>query len=355
MDQRGMRMSNVLWWGRSDPGYSRNRIVRKLFDELGWEVSCFHPFASQTGGIEAVFHRLKRPDLIWVPCFRHRDIHSAAIWAQKWRVPLIIDPLISAYEKEVFEKSKWSPQSKQAEKKRLAEAALFAKADVVVADTPAHADFFKQRLHVRPEKLCVLFVGAETDIFKPVPLPVIQPPFEILFYGSFLQLQGPDIIVKAARKTQDMAAKWILLGDGDLRKKVEGEARALSNVVFEPWIQYDRLPERVASAHVLLGVFGTTLKADLVIPNKMFQAMAAGRPVVSRIAGAYPEPLRHSNVIGWVPPGDPEALGTVVRQWLKAPEALAARGQNTRQLFDTFFNEKVLKKQLRAVLDKAKH
>jgi len=345
-------MPNVLWWGRSDPEYSRNRIVRNLFAKLGWEVSFFHPFSSQTGRVEAWFHRLTRPDLIWVPCFRHRDIHSAAIWAQKWGVPLIVDPLISAYEKEVFEKNKWSSQSKWAEKKRLSEATLFAKADVVVADTPAHADFFNQRLHVQPDKLCVLFVGAEADIFKPVPHGIIQPPFEILFYGSFLKLQGPDIIVNAARKTKGMAAKWVLLGDGDLRKKVESEALGLPNVVFEPWIQYDRLPERIARAHVLLGVFGTTLKADLVIPNKMFQAMAAGRPVISRIAEAYPEPLKHSNVIGWVPAGDPEALADLVRQWLKTPAALETRGAETRRLFDEFFNENKLKDQLQGILQK---
>jgi hypothetical protein len=88
-------MPNVLWWGRSDPEYSRNRIVRDLFAELDWEINFFHPFASQTGVIEALFHRLTRPNLIWIPCFRHRDIGSAAVWAQKWRVPLIIDPLIS--------------------------------------------------------------------------------------------------------------------------------------------------------------------------------------------------------------------------------------------------------------------
>ncbi|MDF1594389.1 MAG: glycosyltransferase, partial [Desulfobacterales bacterium] len=146
-------MPEVLWWGRCDPDYSRNRILRRLFDELGWEIRFFHPLASQTGGIEAFFHGLKRPDLVWIPCFRQRDILCAAIWARRWQVPLVVDPLISAYEKEVFERNKWPPASKAAEKKRLSESALFAMADVVVADTPAHAEFFRQRLHVRPDRL----------------------------------------------------------------------------------------------------------------------------------------------------------------------------------------------------------
>ena len=31
----------VLFWGRFDPGYSRNRVYAALFRELGWEVEYF--------------------------------------------------------------------------------------------------------------------------------------------------------------------------------------------------------------------------------------------------------------------------------------------------------------------------
>jgi glycosyltransferase involved in cell wall biosynthesis len=347
-------MPQALWWGRCDPEYSRNRILRRLFTELGWEVRYFHPLASPTGGIEAFFHGLRRPDLVWTPCFRQRDIRSAAAWARKWQVSLVVDPLISAYEKEVFERKKWPPESKPAEKKRFYESALFAMADVVVADTPAHAEFFSQRLHVRPDRLCVLYVGAESDLFSPRPQESLEPPFEILFFGSFLQLQGADVIVKAAEMAPDLAARWVLLGDGELKAQIEKQAGGLPHIALEPWVRYDQLPGRVARAHILLGIFGTTLKADLVIPNKMFQAMAAGRPVITRNATAYPQPVRDSDVIGWVPPGDPAALANIVRKWLMDPADLVRRGRETRRLFDTFFNPEELRKQLAAILEKAR-
>ena len=99
-------MKTVLWWGRSDRNYSRNRIIGKAFSELGWAIDYFHPKSSRLGRFESYFRKLRQPDLIWVPCFRHTDISSAAHRAVKWKVPLIIDPLISAYEKDVFEKNK---------------------------------------------------------------------------------------------------------------------------------------------------------------------------------------------------------------------------------------------------------
>lgn len=343
-------MPSVLWWGRSDPGYSRNRIVLRLFCDLGWKVDFYRPVASQTGSLEAYLHRLRRPDLIWVPCFRQRDMASAAHWARKWRVPLVADPLISAYEKDVFERKKWAPGSAMTERRRRWESRLLMQADMVVTDTPAHADFFSRELGIAREKLSVLYVGAETEYFRHAPAPLPKPPFEILFYGSFLPLQGVDVIVAAARQTDDMPFRWVLLGDGPLRAGIEKNCVHLKNITFEPWIDYERLPSRLARAHILLGIFGTTLKADMVIPNKVFQAMSTGRPLITRAGSAYKEVLGRSEVIGWVPQGDPDALAACVREWLVSPEKLVERGKKTRALFDTLFGYDKLREMLSGLL-----
>jgi len=348
-------MPSVLWWGRSDRDYSRNRVVLALLSELNYQIHYFHPRSSYTGFMEAHFSNLKKPDVIWVPCFRQRDIESASRWAKKWNIPLIVDPLISAYEKEVFERNKWSPDSHKAEKRRHWEAGLFSLADVVVADTPAHAEFFTGTLGVAPGKLSVLYVGAENDFFQPAPLEKTPAsgPCEILFYGSFLQLQGVDTIVRAAGISRDTDARWVLLGDGDLKPEMEKAAEGITNIAFEPWIPYARLPERIAKADILLGIFGTTKKADLVIPNKMFQAMAAGKPVITRYAEAYPSEMRASDVIGWVPCGDHVSLAEKVREWIREPEKLAVRGKKTREIFDRFFNNENMKGMLSMILSKA--
>ena len=346
-------MPTVLWWGRSDPQYSRNRILLKSFSDLGWRVDFYHPVSSRFGLMEAYFHRLNRPTLIWVPCFRQTDISSASHWAMKWKVPVVIDPLISAFEKEVFEKNTYPADSRSGKRKQQWESHLFSKADVVVADTPAHAAFFKSKLHVAPEKLCVLYVGAETTLFEPLPAPPAKEPFELLFYGSFLKLQGVDVIIRAAEMTQDLPIHWIMLGDGDLRGESERRARGLRNVRFEPWVDYEQLPTRMATAHILLGIFGVSLKADLVIPNKLFQAMAVARPVITRRSKAYELTMEGSEVIGWVPAGDAEALAMLVKKWLRNPSELFLRGKETRTLYDTFFGREKLRRMLGAVLDKA--
>lgn len=213
---------------------------------------------------------------------------------------------------------------------------------------------FQKTLGVAPEKLSVLYVGAEDLLFSR--LNTVKPgsgPLEILFYGSFLQLQGIDTIIKAAAISQNLNATWVLLGNGELRPAMEKAAEGISNIRFESWMPYSDLPGRIAKADILLGIFGDTKKADLVIPNKMFQAMSAGKPVITRYSKAYPQEMLASDIIGWIPCGDHVSLSDKVRQWIKDPEELPVRGAETKKLFDRFFSREVLKEMLDGIVKKA--
>jgi glycosyltransferase involved in cell wall biosynthesis len=344
-------MPVVLYWGRADLPYSRNSILLRLMRDLGWSVDFFRPVSSATGSLEAWFRRFRQPDLIWVPCFRHDDISSAAVWKKNLKVPLIVDPLISAWEKESIERGKWPTNSGKAEKRRAWEIELYRKADRVIIDTPAHANFFMRELEVPADKISVLYLGAETDRYTPALAQAPEPPFEILFYGSYLPLQGADVVVKAARLTQDLPVIWVMVGEGEQKKHVRRLAEGLTNVRFEPWIENGRLNARISKAHILLGIFGETLKADVVIPNKVFQAMAAGRPVITRKSLAFQGTLEGADAIGWVDAGNPESLAATVRDWLRDPGRLASRGMASRRLFEEHFGMDSLKSMLNKVLE----
>lgn len=347
-------MPSVLWWGRFDPGYSRNRILRKLLVELGWQIEDYHPKLSKIGDWEARLRRLPRPDLVWVPCFRQRDLVAASRWAKKQGVPVLFDPLISAYDKQVDERGKLGTDSLRAKRLLAWERALFHHANHVLADTPAHADYFAHVLGVPRKNLAVVYVGAEEAIFKPG-----QPasnteggPLEVLFYGSFIPLQAPQIVIEAARLYQGPPVKWVLLGQGPLRKKCEENADGLANVTFEDWLPYEKLPARIRQANILLGVFGTTPKAGRVIPNKVFQSLACGRPVVTRACGAYPENLLASANSGlvWTPAGEAKMLSDCVASLATSPERLQQLGHAATETSRHYFSESVLRQQLNTAL-----
>lgn len=342
----------MLWWGRSDPEYARNGVLRQHLRALGWDVTDFFPAVSPLGDLEAALRRLPRPDAVWVPCFRQRDLLAARRWCDRQGgVPLVFDPLISAYDKQVWERFKLRGGDRSAERLRAWERTRFSRADRVIADTASHAAFFAETLEVPREKLCVVYVGADETLFRPAPAHAPGEPVDVLFYGSFIPLHGAHVIIEAARLYRGTPVRWSLLGDGPSKPECQRAAGALPNVVFEARLPYAALPARIQHADILLGVFGATQKAGRVIPNKVFQALASGRPVVTRISEAYPAAARESEAIAWVTPGDAGALADAVASWASDPARLAARNQAARGLYEACFAAPVIRAQLAAALD----
>lgn len=341
---------SILWWGRGDSGYSRNGVVRACLRRLGHEIVDFRPRTHLFADWEATLARIATPDLVWVPCFRQRDVLAAARWARRKGVPLVFDPLISAWDKRVLEFGKLVADSSAARRLLELERRQFAAADVVVADTTEHARFFHEQLLVPEDKLRVVYVGAEERMFAPAALLEHDGSLNVLFYGSMLPLQGPRTIVEAARLTQGEPIQWTLLGKGPQLAECRNAAMGLTNVVFEDSIPYAQLNERIHRADVLLGVFGTTEKAGRVMPNKVFQALASGRMVVTRSSAAYPDTVRASKAIVFVPSGDPAALADAVRELAGNREMLTECTSAARPLFDAEFSSPVICRQLEKVL-----
>src|SRR5262249_54465318 len=105
-----------------------------------------------------------------------------------------------------------------------------------------------------------------------------------------------------------------------------------ANVEWVPWVDYRQLPELLHGCGCALGIFGTTAKARRVIPNKVFQALACGAPVITGDTQAMHELGEGATLL--VPPGDPDALANAVpRLSHDRPfqQELAARGLQTYQ------------------------
>ena len=343
----------VLWWGRSDVDYSRNRIVRSLFKSLGWQIVDFWPTLSGVGDLQARFASLPAVDLVWVPCFRQRDIQAASRWARKIQVPLVCDPLISAYDKQVLERKKYPVNSWRSKRLLRKESELFQLADYLVADTEQHAKFFAETLGCPVEKLAVLPVGAEESLFIRQSLnKSINRPLNVLFYGSFLALQGPEIIAQAIRLYKGPAVEWRFIGRGPLLNKTQAILKNRQDVVFSDWVEYTKLPNEIANADLCLGIFGETDKALRVIPNKFYQAVACGRPIITCESKAYPVALREGTESGiyWVPAGNAEALAAKVTELAMQPELLVKAGAGAFNSYQRFFSESALRDELISLL-----
>lgn len=343
----------VLWWGRADIGYSRNVVIREAMTALGFELGDFRPRCSKLGGLEALLKRVESPDAVWVGCFRQRDVAAAASWAHRRGIPVVFDPLISQYDKAVNEFKKFSFSSAKAKRLLKREQRLFSRADIVVADTVAHADYFHEVLGVPREKIKIIYVGADSH-FVPAEEKNSGGEFlRVLFYGSFLPLQGPGYIVEAARLTAGSPVRWTLVGDGPEKPKCLALAKGLDNIVFKDHIAYKDLPSAIAGYDVVLGVFGDTEKAARVMPNKFFQALACGKAVVTMRSRAYPAAVAESEAVKFVDPGNPRQLADAVLQWCYDRSSLVSATAQARRLFEYEFGSEVINSQVAGTLNEA--
>jgi glycosyltransferase involved in cell wall biosynthesis len=243
----------------------------------------------------------------------HLDLVAARRAARG--APVVFSPLVSLWDTLVEDRGRFGGASLAARALRAVDRRALRAADLVVADTEAHADFLAGLAELPRERVAVCLVGAEERLFQPGWSPSGPP----LFVGKLIPLHGLETILEAARRAPDLRLR--VAGSGQLEPLL---ARRPPNVEWTPWIPYEQLPDAFRSAACALGIFGTSTKAERVIPNKAFQALACGVPLVTADTPAARELLVDGESALLVPAGDPDALAGALRQ-LTADEPLAQR------------------------------
>jgi glycosyltransferase involved in cell wall biosynthesis len=97
----------------------------------------------------------------------------------------------------------------------------------------------------------------------------------------------------------------------------------LEHLNWIPWAPYRELADWIDHADVCLGIFGDSDKASRVIPNKVFQILAMGKPLITRDSPAIRE-LLAADMPGvyLIPPADPEALVGAIRKFRSERDSL---------------------------------
>jgi glycosyltransferase involved in cell wall biosynthesis len=259
--------------------------------------------------------------------------------------PIVFNPLVSLSDTLVSDRQRFEAGSPAARVLERIDRVAFDAADLVVADTHADREFFA-RLTRTPVEVC--FVGAEERVFSPGWSP--PPDFDVLFVGKLIPLQGVDLVLESARRLPGL--RFRLVGSGQLEPLLRHRP---ANVDHRPWIPYEELPAAFHQAGCALGIFGTTDKAQRVIPNKAFQALACGTPLVTADTPAARELLVDGESALLVPPGDPDALAAAIGR-LADDSTLAARlSAGGRAAYEHKASEAVLGGRWRRLIERLVH
>jgi glycosyltransferase involved in cell wall biosynthesis len=348
----------VCYFGTYERGYPRNSQVISCLRKASVDVEEVHfsvwdddrngwsAGPAQAARVAAAEARLllRRPrdfDAFIVGYPGHFDL-PAAHRAARGR-PIVFNPLVSLADTLVADRGRFPASSFAARTLERIDRLAFRAADVVVADTEAQARFFAELAGLGDVPVC--FVGAEERLFEPGWQ--VANEFVALFVGKLIPLQGVDTILAAARLAPDI--RFRIVGSGQLDGLL---AEPPPNVEHVPWIEYERLPDEIRQAGCSLGVFGTTGKAHRVIPNKAFQAIACGAPLVTADTPAARELLSDEANALLVPAGDAEALAGAIRRLAADPELATRIAAGGRAAYERKASEAVLGERWREIIER---
>lgn len=245
----------------------------------------------------------------------HFDLTAAHRYARGR--PVVFNPLVSLADTLVSDRGRFRARSLPGRLLAAIDRRALRAADLVVADTQANASFLAGLADLPPERVAVCLVGAEERVFQPGWRP--DDPPTIVFVGKLIPLHGLETILEAARLAPELRLR--VIGSGQLDRLLEARP---ANVEWVRWVEYEHLPAELKRAVCALGIFGTSDKAGRVIPNKAFQALASGVPLVTADTPAARELLVDGESALLLPPGDPKALAEALRRVTTEP-ALAQR------------------------------
>lgn len=356
---------DVLLWGCCDLGKPRTRIALAAMEGAGISLRRIHrdlwkgvEDKSQLGTLHRLLFGLRwllaypalllrfafsrKPDVILLAYPGLLDALIIGPFARLLGIPIVWDVFICAYDTVVRDRGMLAPGSLAARLLHRAERLAARQARLLTFDTSAHAQLFARLYDLPPEKLRSVFVGAEADAFAPS-IPADQStkgdgPTHVLFYGQFIPLHGIETIIRAAALPDAQGMCWTIIGTGQDAPRIRAmlAKTPLPALHWIDWCEYGELHRHIAAADVTLGIFGESEKAASVIPNKVFQLLLSGRPVVTRDSPAMRELVTGNEPgIALVPPADPRALLAGIRELAGGPAQPGHGAINARFASDT--------------------
>jgi len=335
---------NILYFGTYEASYSRNQIMIKSLKKLGHTVKECHvslwgnkidktrTFVGVLSKLVFILRLLTiyprlflkylfigRHDIIFVGYFGHLDMFFAKLFTLILlkKKKIVFDAFLSLYDSMVSDRKILKEASLSARLVYFIDKHACQIADTVILDTNAHINFFHETFGVPKDKMIRIFAGAETDIFYPREMKKKDNTLNVLFMGKYTPLHGIEYIVEAADILKnDRNIQFTFIGNGQLYKKIRSmvEDKQLDNIEFIDWVEYEELPKYIAMADVCLGVFATSEKASRVIPNKVFQAMASGVPVLTEDSPGSRELLVHGANALLCKAGNGQSIAYALRQ-----------------------------------------
>lgn len=341
----------ICWFGIYRKNYSRNYVFLDGLKELNVKVvECNVDPKERFSKFKLLWKFLKiknQCDVVYAAFPAQSVVPIARLLTRK---PVIMDAFYSMYEGIVRDRKlmgKWHPFVWYM---AMLDWVSIRMTTHLVVDTQQHKDYW-QTWGIKESKISVVPVGTSSRLFFKESAPKNSENLLAHFHGTYIPLQGADVIIEAAALCMDdPQIKFRLIGSGQTFAAVKARAEELqlTNVEFLPVVPLEDLNGYINESDITLGIFGETDKAKRVVPNKLYEALGAGKPIITLDTPAVRTLFSEDEL--YLVERSPEALAKAVKT-LKTDKVTRKHfALRSEAVFQECFSETVLARQLLNIL-----
>ncbi len=241
---------------------------------------------------------------------------------------------------------------------------LYRKAKHVIALSPGMADGVIAE-GVPPERVHMIPNSSDLDLFYPAPkdhaflasLGVPEGAFVVGYAGAIGPSNAVEAQVPEAARTLHERGRddvvFVIAGDGKCLPKLREMVEGLPNVRLVGSLPKKDVPVLTRSADVLMTLFADVPILATNSPNKFFDGLASGRPMIVNSNGWTKDLVEQNRCGVYVPAGDGVALADAIERLAADRDLLEEMGRNARRLAEERFSRDDLADQALAVLKDA--
>jgi glycosyltransferase involved in cell wall biosynthesis len=182
----------------------------------------------------------------------------------------------------------------------------------------------------------------------------LENKFVALYAGAHGMSNDLDVVLDAAGLLMDESRiQIVLLGDGKDKRALQAHAAEmrLSNVSFLAPLPKSKMPYALAAADACIAILKPLEEYKTTYPNKVFDYMAAGRPIALAIDGVIREVVESAGCGVFSEPGNPSAMANAIRKLAGDPRKSRLMGLNGRKYLEVNFNREAIGEKLVGLLE----
>ena len=333
----------VLYIAGREEAYSRTRIIISALEKRGHDVvTCLPPDRRFRHYPRLAWQALRRADDCDVVLVGFYGQFLVPLVRAVTRKPIVFDTYVTTYDTMVLDRGKARAGTIKAWFYGLPDRVAYRLADISILDSQTVIDHFGRLFNVKTDRMRRLFLAVDDGVIHPqqdqseesASKPTPDHPLIVHFHGEFTPFHGVSTIIRAAARLKDRPVVFQIVGRGITYEadRALAESLGVDNIRFIDTVPYAELAGLMTGADICLGIFGDNPRAELVITNKVIEALGMRKPLITRTTGPAEELLEDGKNARLVPPADSQALAEAIIELGDRPhlrDHLAAAGYAT--------------------------